>query len=75
MREICTRRGLAEFSPDPRKEIPALPSTSGTNVLLPAAPQRLQHRSLLRQAQLRAVTQPRPHPALCPEVWGWLWRP
>ncbi|XP_074458358.1 LOW QUALITY PROTEIN: E3 ubiquitin-protein ligase PHF7-like [Larus michahellis] len=70
MREICTRRGLAEFSPVPRKEIPAIPSTSGTNILLPGAPPRLQHRSLLRQAQLRAVTQPRPHPAPCPEVWG-----
>ena len=73
--EIFASRGLRELSPDPRKEIPALPASSGANVLLPAAPQRLQHRSLIRQVDLRAVTQQWPHPAPCPEVWGWPWRP
>ncbi|KAK4815093.1 hypothetical protein QYF61_015576 [Mycteria americana] len=67
IRRTIARAAQKELSPDPEKELPALPTSSGTEVLLPAAPQRLQHRRLDRQADLRAVTQQRPRPAPCPE--------
>ncbi|XP_030347227.1 serine/arginine repetitive matrix protein 2-like [Strigops habroptila] len=76
MREICGRRGLQELSLDAKNKIPAPPTSSGTKVLLPAAPQRLRHRNLLCQADLQPVTQQRPHPAPCPEVsFCWEHRP
>ena len=58
------------LSPDPTKERPALPTSCGTKVWLPAAPQRLWHRSLFLQAGLWAETQQRPQSCTLPRAVG-----